>query len=143
MMASESISWGGVALRILAAAVLVFATYNPEGYSYYHWALAPLVKDIKSFDAVRFLAGTVLVAGWVVYLQATRRSIGWKGASLVTAICGGVIWLLIDRNVVTAESGRGVAHIVLIAVTLVLGIGMSWSHFSRKLSGQTDADIVR
>ena len=142
-MASDSLSWGGVIIRILAAAVLVFATYNPEGYSYYHWALAPMVQDLKSFDAVKFLAGTVLVVGWVVYLQATRRSMGWMGALLVTAVCGGVIWLLIDRNVVTAQSGRGIAHVVLIAVSVVLGIGMSWSHFSRRLSGQTDTDIVR
>lgn len=141
-MATDSISWGGVALRVVAAAVLVFATYNPEGYSYYHWALAPLLQDIKSMNAVKFIAGTILVTGWVVYLQATRRSIGWPGALLVTAISGGVIWLLIDRNLVSASSSRGLAHVVLIAVSIVLGVGMSWSHFSRRISGQTDTDVV-
>jgi hypothetical protein len=141
-MASDSISWGGVALRVVAAAVLVFATYNPEGQSFYHWALAPLAQDVRSFGAPKFLAATVLVAGWVIFLQATRRSIGWTGALLVTAISGGVIWLLIDRNVVTASSSRGMAHVVLIAVSIVLGVGMSWSHFSRRLSGQADTDVV-
>ncbi|MFP5355759.1 MAG: DUF6524 family protein, partial [Gemmatimonadota bacterium] len=63
-MASESVSWGGVVLRIIAAAILVFATYNPEGHSFYHWAIAPLMQDVGSFDAAKFLAGTVLVAGW-------------------------------------------------------------------------------
>jgi hypothetical protein len=141
-MAPGSVSWGGVALRVLAAGVLVFATYNPEGLSYYHWALAPLLGNIRSFGPLQFLAGALLVAGWVVYLQATRRSIGMPGALLVTAICGGVIWLLIDRNVVTASSGKGITRVILIAVSVVLGVGMSWSHFSRRLAGQTDTDVV-
>lgn len=141
-MASESVSWGGVVLRIVAAAILVFATYNPEGVSYYHWAIAPLLQDVGSFDAVKFLAGTVLVAGWVVYVQATRRSLGLMGALLVTAICVGVIWLLISRNFMSASSGKGVSRLVLAAVSIVLGIGMSWSHFSRRLAGQADTDIV-
>lgn len=141
-MAAGSVSWGGVAARVIAAAILVFATYNPEGYSFYHWAIAPLLRDVKSFDAVKFLAGTVLLAGWVVYVQATRRSIGWAGALLVTAISAGVIWLLIDRNLVSATSSRGITHVVLIAISIVLGVGMSWSHFSRRISGQADTDIV-
>ncbi|GMV09184.1 MAG TPA: DUF6524 family protein [Gemmatimonadaceae bacterium] len=141
-MATESVSWGGVALRVVAAAILVFATYNPEGFSYFHWAIAPLRQGVRSFDAAKFLVGTLLAAGWVVYVQATRRSIGLAGAVLITAICAGVIWLLISRNVMTASSGKGVARLVLAAVSIVLGIGMSWSHFSRRLSGQGDTDIV-
>lgn len=141
-MASDSVSWAGVALRILAAGVLVFATYNPEGVSYYHWALAPLLGNIRSFGPLQFLAGAVLLAGWVVYLQATRRSIGMAGALLVTAIAGGVIWLLIDRHVVTASSGKGITRVVLIAISIVLGVGMSWSHFSRRIAGQSDTDVV-
>lgn len=141
-MASESVSWGGVVLRIVAAAILVFATYNLEGVSYYHWAIAPLRQDAGSFDAVKFLAGTVLVAGWVIYVQATRRSLGLMGALLVIAICAGVIWLLISRNLMSASSGKGVSRLVLAAVSIVLGIGMSWSHFSQRLAGQADTDIV-
>lgn len=141
-MASNDISLGGVALRVLLAALLVFATFNPEGYSFYHWAIAPVIRGEGSFDPLKFLAGVVLLAGWVIFLQATRRSIGPMGALLVAAITGGVIWLLIDRRVVTATSGRGIAHVVLIALALVLGVGMSWSHFSRRISGQSDTDVV-
>ena len=39
-------------------------------------------------------------------------------------------------------SSRAIAHLVLIAVSLVLAIGMSWSHVSRKMSGQMDTDNV-
>jgi hypothetical protein len=84
----------------------------------------------------------VLIVAWVVFLQATRRSIGILGAVLVTAVCGGVIWLLIDYNVVSATSTRGITRVVLFALSVVLGVGMSWSHVSRKITGQGDTDIV-
>lgn len=141
-MAADRFSWGSLATRVIAALVLVFATYNAEGVSYYHWALAPLKETAGSFNALKFLAGLLLVVGWVVFLQATRRSIGILGALLVTAVCGGVIWLLIDYNIVQATSTKGITRIVLFAISVVLAVGMSWSHLSRRLSGQSDADIV-
>jgi hypothetical protein len=64
------------------------------------------------------------------------------GAALVAAICGGVIWLLISSGIVSANSGRGIARVVLIAISLVLAVGMSWSHLSRRLTGQADTDVV-
>jgi hypothetical protein len=141
-MATDRFSWGSIGLRLLAALVLVFATYTAEGYSYYHWALAPLASDVGSFNAIKFLAGILLVVCWVVFLQAARRSIGAMGALLVAAVCGGVIWLLIDYNVVRATSTKGITRVVLFAVSIVLAVGMSWSHLSRRITGQTDTDVV-
>lgn len=140
-MPRDTFSVAGLAVRIVAAFIVVFATWNPSGRSYYHWAIQPLF-DGGGFDAMKFLAGTVLLAAWVVFLQATRRSIGVAGSLLVASICGGVIWLLISSNLATARSGRGVANIVLIGVAVVLGVGMSWSHFSHRLTGQGDTDVV-
>ena len=141
-MANDRFSWGSLGIRVIAALALVFATYNAEGYSYYHWALAPLREAAGSFSALKFLAGIVLVAGWVVFLQATRRSIGIPGAILVAAVCGGVLWLLIDYNIVKASSTKGITRVVLFAISVVLAVGMSWSHMSRRITGQGDTDIV-
>ena len=141
-MPNESIGWSGVLIRMLAALVLVFLTWNAEGWSYYHWAIEPMIGGTPGFSAVKFLAGTVLLAAWVVFLQATRRSIGLMGAALVAAICGGVIWLLISSGIITANSGRGIARAVLIGLSLVLAVGMSWSHLSRRITGQSDTDVV-
>jgi hypothetical protein len=141
-MAAESTSWTGILLRLIAAFVLVFATWNAEGWSYYDWAIKPLVEGARTFSPLKFLGGTILLAGWVVFLQATRRSIGVFGTVLVAAIAGGVIWLLISSGFVTASSGRGMARVVLIAISIVLAVGMSWSHVSRRMSGQADIDIV-
>ena len=138
----DSIGWTGVLLRFVAALALVFLTWNAEGWSYYDWTIAPLLSGEHTFSAIKFLAGTLLLAGWVVFLQATRRSIGLMGALLVAAICGGVIWLLISGGIVSAHSGRGIARVVLIGLSLVLAVGMSWSHVSRGLTGQADTDVV-
>lgn len=142
MPATESISWGGVLVRLLASLLLVFLTWNAEGWSYYHWTIEPLLRGTGNFSALKFLAGALLVAAWVVFLQATRRSIGLMGALLVAAIAGGVIWLLISSGIVTATSGRGIARVVLIAISLILAVGMSWSHMSRRITGQADTDVV-
>lgn len=134
----------GIALRTLAALVLVFATYNPEGYSFYHWVLAPLLGHAATSGptSVKFLAGIGLLTGWVVFLAATRRSIGIKGAVLVLAISGGLVWLLVDVGVVSATSARGISYVVLICTALLLAVGMSWSHISRGLTGQVDTDLT-
>lgn len=135
-------NWLGFILRAIGPLLVVFLTWNPNAWSYYGWAIQPVVDGAGGFDAVKFLVGTVLVAAWVVILQATRRSIGPLGMLLVAAICGGVIWLLISRGVVTANSTRGMANVVLISLGLVLAVGMSWSHVSRRLTGQADTDVV-
>lgn len=141
-MTADSLTWKGVLVRFVVAFCLVFLTWNAEGWSYYHWTIDPLVRGVRSFSPVKFLAGTVLLAGWVVFLQATRRSIGLMGTLLVAAICGGVIWLLINGGIVSATSGRGIARVVLFAIVIVLTVGMSWSHLSRRITGQADTDVV-
>jgi hypothetical protein len=132
----------GLAARLAASLALVFATYNPEGKSYYHWVLAPLFSDTPSSGSapLKLLVGMALVAVWVVFINATRRSIGVGGALLVTAVVGALIWLLLDTGMASANSSRGVSYIVLIGAAVILTVGMSWSHISRRLSGQVDMD---
>lgn len=135
-------SAGGIAGRVVAALILVFATYNPEGKSFYHWAIAPLIDGTSTAGlmSVKFLAGLALAAGWVVFLSATRRSLGIGGALLVLAIAGGLVWMLMDFGVVSANSARGVTYVVEICTALMLGIGMSWSLMSKQITGQVDMD---
>jgi hypothetical protein len=92
--------------------------------------------------ALKFLAGVVLAIGWVVVLQATRRSMGLAGAALALALCSGLIWLLVEQHLVSPTGSAAIAHIALVAIGLVLGAGMSWSLLSRRLTGQVDTDQV-
>jgi len=132
----------GIAARLVAALVLVFATYNPEGYSFYHWAIAPLWGHTTSTGpaSVKFLLGILLLGGWGVFLNATRRSIGVAGAALVIAKSGALVWMLLDFGIVSAGSARGISYVVLLCLAVLLAVGMSWSHVSKAMSGQVDMD---
>ena len=144
-MARAGVGAAGLLVRVVGALVLVYATFNPTGRSYFHWALAPLIgagAPSGGSTALKFLLGVVLLIGWVVVLQATRRSIGLTGAVLALALCGGLLWLLVEQHVVSPSGSAAVAHIALIAIGLVLGVGMSWSLLSRRLTGQVDTDQV-
>lgn len=136
---------GGILLRFVLAIVVVFATFNPWAASFYHWAVEPLFSSdggIGTLGPLKVLAGLVLIVGWIICVQATKRSLGIKGALLVLAIFGAVIWLLIDQGLLSASGSRTLATIVLILVSAVLAIGMSWSHLNRRLTGQIDTDQV-
>lgn len=147
-MASAGFSWGGLAARAVAAFGLVYLTYNPEGFSYFHWVFqrAPgesgLGAYLHGFSPLKALAGIALVTGWVIFLQATRRSLGVGGAILVFALFACTIWAMIYYGAISPTSSRAVAHLVLLALALVLTIGVSWSHLSRRLTGQQDTDTV-
>jgi Family of unknown function (DUF6524) len=147
-MAGEGFAWSGFLLRLAAAAFLVFATYNPEGLSYYHWVLQPRVGEtglgayLHGFTPLKAFAGLGLLAAWIVFLQATRRSLGAGGALLVLALFGCTIWAMVYYGVLSPTSSKAIAHLILIAVVLVLAIGVSWSTVSRRLTGQVDTDNV-
>ncbi len=147
-MAQKGFTWSGLLLRMVAALLLVYATYNPEGVSYFHWVFsrAPgesgLGSYLHGFTPLKGLAGVLLIAAWVVFLQAARRSLGVGGAVLVLALFACTIWAMIYYGAISPTSSRAIAHLVLVAVSLVLAIGMSWSHISRKMSGQLDTDTV-
>jgi len=147
-MVRNDFNWSGILGRFLMAVVLVAATYNPEGYSFFHWALLLLYKSpppdltFGALNPLKILAGIALLVGWIVFLQATKRSLGGKGVFLTVALLGGIIWVLIDFNVFSPRGTKAISYLVLIVVALVLAAGMSWSHVTRRLSGQVDTDEV-
>lgn len=145
-MSGDSVTAKGILVRALISLVVVYATFNPEGYSFFHWALNPVFQGqmevARTELPIKLLAGLLLLGVWIFFVQTTRRSIGWKGALLVLAILGTLVWALIDGNLLKPGSSRAIGHIVLIALALVLTLGMSWSHISRRVSGQIDTDDV-
>jgi Family of unknown function (DUF6524) len=147
-MASNGFSWSGFLARLAGALLLVYATYNPERFSFFHWVFQPKAGEtglaglLHGFTPLKGFAGLGLVALWVVFLQATRRSLGAGGALLVVGLFGCTIWAMIYYGVISPTSSKAIAHLILLAVSLVLAIGMSWSHISQSLSGQQDTDTV-
>lgn len=142
----EGIGLGGFALRFAFALLLVYATYNPWGVSYVHWILGTWQPAHESSwfssPALKFVIGVVLAIAWVVYATAARRSLGGVGIFLVVALCAGVIWLLVEQDVVNTSSIPALTHVALAVVAIVMAVGMSWSHVRRRISGQVDTDEV-
>lgn len=137
-MAEESFNFGGLAVRFALALVLVFATFNPTGTSFYHW----VADTFPQVTAVQVLAGVVLLIGWIVFFGATMRSLGITGVLLSAALCAALVWVAVDFGWLEADSTRTYIWIALVVAAGVLALGMSWSHVRRRMSGQVDVDEV-
>ncbi|NNJ93358.1 MAG: hypothetical protein HKP57_01250 [Halobacteria archaeon] len=138
MAASRGITGTGFVLRLIAAAILVFATYNPSGKSYYHW----LSENISTPTPLLALAGILLLIGWTIYLRATSRSLGAFGLFLAAAFFGVLVWMTIDWGWISADSVEAMTWIFEVILCGVLAIGISWSHIRRRMTGQIDVDEV-
>ena len=128
----------GFAFRWLAAAVLVFATYNPTRWNFARWAMEAWQSQLSMV----VLAGLVLLTGYIIYLRATFRSIGAFGVALIAALMGAILWVLADNGLLDLDNARLMTWLGLAGLSLVLAIGLSWSIFRRHLTGQADIDDV-
>jgi hypothetical protein len=128
----------GFLTRWLFAFLLVALTYNPTEWNYLQWTLA----NWRIQMPIAVLAGLILLTGYIIYLRATLRSIGVIGMTLVGAIIASLIWVLVDQGLLTFGKAGVRTWIGLIGLSFVLGIGMSWSHVRRFLTGQSDMDDV-
>lgn len=128
----------GFALRWLFAFALLAATFNPTPYSWVGWAL----RDWSEQMPLLVLSALILLVGYIIYLRATLRSIGPFGMALVLAIFAALLWVLFDLGWFDINNQLVNTWLGILAGSLVLGIGMSWSHVRRALSGQSDMDDV-
>lgn len=127
-------------LRLAFALALVFLTFNPSGFSYFHWARDAFLAS--GIGPLHVLAGIALLTGWVLFVQATSQSLGLLGIVLVAGLFGVLVWMLFFYDVVADASFSTIAWLVLTGVALILAVGMSWSHIRRRMSGQATVDEV-
>lgn len=138
MATASPFNWLDFLLRFLAALVLVFASYNPEGYSYYNWALV----DFSQFTVLKGFIGVVLLIGWSILLRATFISLGPFGIILALAFFGLLIWLIVDLLAISTDNLRVITYIVELVIVGILSAGVSWSHIRRRITGQLDTGDV-
>ena len=131
---ASGISWSGVLVRVVLALALVFATYNPGGWSFYHWITAPPA----GFTAVKAFAGVLLLIGWIVCIRAAYVSLGLVGAVLLAALLATVVWMLIDYHVIDMVGRSTLVWIGLAIAGVVLGVGLSWSLIRARATGQVE-----
>lgn len=138
MSRTNNFTLGSFGVRLIAALLLILATYNPTEYSYFDWAIQPL----PAFTVLKGFVGVVLLIAWTVFIRATGRGLGAFGIVLASAFFGTGVWLIIDLGWLPVDSVEAVTWIVEVVIACVLAIGMSWSHVRRRMSGQADVDDV-
>ncbi|WP_298973526.1 DUF6524 family protein [uncultured Roseobacter sp.] len=128
----------GFLTRWFFAFALLALTFNPTQYNYINWA-----RDYGAMNlSIAVLLALILTVGYIIYLRATLRSIGAGGMVLVLAIIGALIWVLYDLGILQLDNSSFQVWLGVFALSFVLGIGLSWSHVRRALSGQSDVDDV-
>ena len=130
----------GFVWRFAATLTLVLATYNPGGWSYVHWVRSAMAMEPSTLGPEHFVVGVLVLIGWVILLAATQRSLGPLGLILGGALFGGLVWLLVDIGWISVDSTAELTWIILIVLSAVLAIGLSWSHIWRRLTGQFEVD---
>ncbi|WP_299843544.1 DUF6524 family protein [uncultured Roseovarius sp.] len=128
----------GFLLRWLMAFLLLAATFNPTRWNYVRWTQ----ENFNDQLPMAMLFGLLLLVGYIIYLRATVRSIGTFGMGLILAIVAALLWVLYDIGWLNLENRSFNLWLGIVALSLVLGIGLSWSHVRRMLSGQSDMDDV-
>jgi hypothetical protein len=136
-----NLSTAGVLLRFLFALLLVLLSYNPSGYSYFHW-LYGILETAKHFTPYVVIAGLLLLIGWGTYVKATLNSLGLIGIIILAALFGSLVWLFIYWGWLSVANISAMVWVIEILLAALLAVGMCWSHFTRRMSGQVDVDQI-
>lgn len=128
----------GILLRWLGAFLLLAAIFNPTRWNYVIWARANWADQMPLI----LFSGLILVVIAMVYVVATMRSIGLLGALVIAAIFAAGLWVLTDWGLLGLTNSALNVWLIILVLSLILGIGMSWSILRQRLSGQASVDEV-
>jgi hypothetical protein len=124
-------------LRWLFTLFLVFATYNPSGRSFYHWAISD-----EAPATMAAVTAVMLVAGYAFLIRATWRSIKPMGALLMAIFLALFNAMLVDLGLVSVSAEGSLAMMLLASLSTLFAVGVSFSAIRARLSGQIDSDDV-
>jgi hypothetical protein len=126
---------GGILVRVLSVALLVSGTYNPSGYSYYHWVF----HGGADHWASKAVVGQIIVVAFIFCGNTAARSLGLLLSVPLLLVIGTGIWLLSEWRVVDLSSGLQRTLVFEVVIVLLLGAGVSLSLIRYRLSGQLDS----
>jgi hypothetical protein len=129
---------GGLLWRLAFSVALVLVTFNPSGFSYFHW----LSDGFPSIQPLEAIAGVALLGAWIFFVRSALAAMGGVGLAILIAFFAAVVWWIISLGWLDVGNRSALAWVVLVIAGLVLGIGMSWAHIRRKISGQASVDRI-
>jgi len=119
--------------RCLLSALVVFGAYNPSGTSYYHW-----VARSPDLTPAQIAVGILVFTGIVAILRMAFMSTGYLGAAALTLMLLMSIVFGVGLGLFEFEDVAFTTYTIQIVVSLLLGIGLSWSFIQKRLSGERD-----
>jgi Family of unknown function (DUF6524) len=128
----------GILLRWLGAFLLLAAIFNPTSFNFVTWARL----NWEAQTPLIVFTGLILGVVMMVYLVATMRSIGILGVLIIAAIFAAGLWVLTDWGLLALGNSDLTVWLAIFALSLILGIGLSWSILRQRLSGQASVDEI-
>jgi hypothetical protein len=134
----ESINFAGLAGRMALALLLVVLTFNPSGWSYFHWVR----EGFPAITPLEAVVGILLLILWIFLWRSMMQAIGALGLLLMAALTAALVWLFVSWGWLDVGSATTMTWVVLVALGLILGVGMSWAIIRRQLTGQASVDEI-
>lgn len=124
----------GVLVRTLVCFLVVFATWNPTGYSFVSWARhSPWATPPEIATA-----GALLLALHILFARIAWLSLGFDGiwGALAIMAAGGLT--LHEFDVINLWQASLWPYLLLSGFAMLLAIGMVWSLLKRRIVGQSN-----
>ena len=122
--------------RMLIAAIVVFATYNPSGSSISHW----VANNENPADAWVILVAIIAVLANIALLIAAWKALGKLGTIIVAIFFAALVYLSLQEGWVSAGNRVSLEWLALILYSTFLGIGLSGAIIWRRATGQVVTD---
>ena len=144
-MANEPLPLAFVFARFLFSLALVLATYNPTGYSFYHW-ITDFGEGVLSLKVV-----VALTLAMIYYMLFRVVFAAFRRSGMIVGGLAGVLFATeLARIVATGPLQHSWdfyfllgQYVTLCAVAIILSLGVSWSHLMERLTGQLQKRYVR
>jgi uncharacterized membrane-anchored protein YitT (DUF2179 family) len=127
---------GVLLTRILIAAIVVFATYNPSGTSVYHW----VTNHPNPTDAWVILGAIVTILINIALVIAAWKALGMVGTVIVLILFAAVTYLTFQEGWATTGNAASIQWLALILYSIFLGIGLAGAIIWRRATGQIVTD---
>jgi hypothetical protein len=136
-MAKAHFSGGTFLVRLLLMEALVLGTYNPSGFSFFHW----VITADGALTSAKVAMSLFLAGAYGLVVTVLIGSIGGLGF-LVGAFC--VLLLVYQALLIFPEARTWLVlqWAGLVSLAFVLTVGVVWSSLQYSLLGQKPARYV-
>jgi hypothetical protein len=140
-MSAARYDWKAVVARLLFSLLLVFSLYNPSGYSFWHWMLAPSQGPWNSLWAKAFVglgvAGLNIMV-WKAAVAVLRPS----GVFFILVFCGLGFAALAEFGVLEREQSGTLLIAAMFTIVVILTAGLSLASLMHRLTGVQHVEEV-